>query len=145
MTVSYDSTLDDLVEVAVRRYLRSKAASSGRLRGALMWGAVFGLLALIGFHSNPGVNLPVVCLAAAAWGVGLVMITYNGSVRRRIAKYVAAEAPGPWPRPATFEIAEGRLQASFVGASNTHALADLSSVSDDANSSSSFSDPTNSA
>jgi len=131
MKLTYDSTLDDVVETATRGFLRSAAYKTNRWRGAVLCAVVFGVLGFLGFHSAQNINLPVVCVVAAAWGAGLYVFGYKTSVRRRIAKYVATEMKGPWPRTTVIEITGGKLISLTAGASTTYPLADLTSVSED--------------
>lgn len=131
MTLSYDANLDDVAEPSVRLYLRGKTSAQNRLRSALIWAAAFAALAFLGFNSKENVNLPVVCLAAAAWGAGLTLLTYKGAVRRRIVKYVATELKGSWPRATTYEIKDGKVSSASSGVTISFALADLVGVSED--------------
>jgi hypothetical protein len=132
MTLSYASSLDDVVEPSVRLYLRGKTSAKNRLRSALIWAVAFAALAFLGFNSKQNVNLPVICIAAALWGAGLTWLTYKGAVRRRIAKYVATELAGPWPRTTDYEIKDGKLISTTSGVTISFALADLIAVSEDA-------------
>ncbi|HSH94650.1 MAG TPA: hypothetical protein VK968_10940 [Roseimicrobium sp.] len=131
MKLSYDSTLDDVVETATRSFLRSAAYKTNRWRGALLCAMVFGVLGFLGFHSAQNINLPVVCIVAAVWGAGLYLFGYRHGVRRRIAKYVATEMQGPWPRTTELEITGEKLISTTAGATTTYSLADLTSVSED--------------
>ena len=131
MTLSYESTLDDVTEASVRLFLRSKTYTTNRWRGALLCAAMFAAFAFLGFNAKKNINLPVVCAAAAAWGAGLFLITYKGSIRRRIKKYIASELKGPWPRPTVYEIKNGTLSSTTAGTTVTYALSDLSSVTTD--------------
>ncbi|MEZ0216882.1 MAG: YcxB family protein [Rariglobus sp.] len=131
MKLSYDSTLDDVVETATRSFLRSAAYKTNRWRGAVLCAVVFGVLGFLGFHSSQNINLPAICAIAAAWGAGLYLFGYKTSVRRRIAKYVATEMKGPWPRTTELEITDGKLINTTGGATTTYSLADLTSVNED--------------
>lgn len=125
MTLHYESTLDDVVEAAFRRFLRGKAYTTTRWRGAVFCALAFAALAFLGFNAKEAVNLPVVCFAAAAWGAGLFLLVYKSSVRRRIKTYLAGELKGEWPRPAAFEIKDGQLIGTGAAASPAFALADF--------------------
>jgi len=131
MTFSYDSTLDDVSEVSVRLFLRSKTYATNRWRGAALCAAMFAAFAFLGFNAKENINLPAVCAAAAVWGAGLFLLTYKGSIRRRIKKYIATELKGPWPRPVVYEIKDGKLLSTTSGTTITFALSDLSSVTED--------------
>jgi len=131
MTLSYDSTLDDVTEASVPLILRSKTYATNRWRGALLCAAIFTAFAFLGFNAKENINLPVVCAAAAAWGAGLFLLTYKGSIRRRIAKYIASEMKGPWPLPTVYETTEGKLTSTTSGARTTYTLADLTAVQED--------------
>lgn len=132
MKFTYESTLDDVVEPSVRLFVRSKTYATHRWRGAAIWGVAFAVFAAIGFRSKPDINLPLICVAAAAWGAGLTLLTYKGSVRRRIAKYVKTELPGGWPRITDYEITDDKLTGTTSGVSLTFNLADLTAVTEDA-------------
>lgn len=130
MTLRYDSTLADTTEAAVRHYLRSRAYATNRWRGALVCAAMFAAFAFLGFNAKENVNLPVICAAAAAWGAGLFLLAYKGSIRRRIAKYVATEVKGPWPRAITYAVADGKLSCEHPDHTLTFSLADLTAVTE---------------
>lgn len=132
MTLSYDSTLDDVTETSVRLYQRGKTYASRRWGGAVLSAVLFAFFGLLGFHSHETVNLPLICFAAAAWGAGLYWLTYNGSVRRRLKKYIVAQLPGAWPRPTRYEIKDGQLRGTTAGAPVSLALSDLAAVREDA-------------
>lgn len=132
MKLSYESTLDDLVEPSLRLYLRSKTYATTRWRGAAFCAAAFGIFAFLGFNAKENVNLPVICTAAAAWGAGLFLLTYKGTVRRRIKNYLANELKGgPWPRPADYEIKDGQLIGTGSGVNTRFALADFTGATED--------------
>ena len=132
MTLSYDSTPDDVVEAATRTFMRSKTYATNRWRGAVLCGAGFAVLAFLGFNAKPDINLPAVCIAAAAWGAGLYLLAYKSAVRRRIASYVASELKGEWPRTTRCVIQDGRLVTTTLGTSTSYDLAELSQVAEDA-------------
>lgn len=132
MKFAYESTLDDVVEPSVRLYLRSKTSATNRWRSALIWAFAFAAFAFIGFRYKTDVNIAVICLAAAAWGAGLVLLTYKSSIRRRIAKYVAREMSGPWPRTTSYEINDGQVISTTSGVTISFNLADLTAVTEDA-------------
>lgn len=131
MTLTYDSTLGDMIETATRSFLRSESYKTNRWRGAVLCAAAFGVLGFLGFNSAQNINLPVVCAVAAAWGAGIYLFGYKSAVRRRIARYVASEMEGPWPRPTRCEITDGKLITTTDGARTTYLLADLTRVSED--------------
>ncbi len=131
MTLSYDSTLDDVVEPSVRLYQRGRTYKNQRWTGAAIWGAAFAVFAAIGFRSKPDINLPLICLAAAAWGAGLTLLTYKGTVRRRITKYVRTELKGDWPRTTDYTIADGKIVTTTSGVSVSFQLSDLTGVTED--------------
>lgn len=131
MKLTYDSTTADVVESATRRFLRGKRYATNRWRGSILCAAAFAALAFLGFHAKENVNIVVICLAAAAWGAGLFLISYKGVVRRRITGYVAAELKGPWPRATVCELKDGRFILTTSGANSSFLLADLSGVAED--------------
>lgn len=129
MKLTYDSTLDDVVETAFRLYQRGRTYRTNRWLGAAICAVAFAVLAFLGFHSAQNVNLPALILVAAAWGAALYLFGCKHSVRRRIQKYVTSEMPGPWPRPAVCEITDDTLTGTASGV--TFLLADLTAVTGD--------------
>lgn len=131
MKLSYDSTLDDVVETSTRTFMRSPTYVTNRWRGAVLCAVGFALFGFLGFKDKDTVNLPVVCIAAAAWGAGLYLLAYKSAVRRRIASYVAGELTGEWPRTTHCVIENGLLVTTTFGTSTTYPLAELSHVAED--------------
>ena len=131
MKITYESTLAEAVEAPLRLFLRGSTYAANRWRGACICAVAFGVFALLGFNAKPEVNLPVICAAATAWGAGLFLLVYKGSVRRRITTYVASELNGPWPRPTHYEVNGLQLICTSAGLTYTYRLDDLSGVHDD--------------
>lgn len=132
MKLTYESTLDDVVETAMRTFMRSPAYATNRWRGAVLCAAGFAVFGFLGFKDKDTINLPVVCIAAAAWGAGLYLLIYKSAVRRRIASYAAGELAGEWPRTTHCVVRDGQLVTTTFGTSTTYALAELSRVAEDA-------------
>ncbi|MDF3056014.1 MAG: hypothetical protein K0R17_229 [Rariglobus sp.] len=133
MKLTYEASLDDVIEPGVRLFMRGKTCATNRWRGALLCAAIFAVFAWLGFQSKENVNLPVVCLAAAGWGAGLFLLTYNGTVRRRIRKYATSEMKGPWPATTVIEIDAGKITSTTAGVTSAFELADLSDTAEDSN------------
>ena len=131
MKLIYDSTLDDVVETATRTFMRTPAYATNRWRGALLCAAGFAVFGFLGFKDKDTVNLPVVCIAAAAWGAGLFLLIYKSAVRRRIASYAAGELTGEWPRATHCVIENGQLVTTTFGTRTAYELAELSRVNED--------------
>jgi hypothetical protein len=132
MHLSYDSTLDDVVETAFRLYQRGRTYRTNRRLGSVLCAVAFAILAFLGFHSAQNIHLPVLILVAAAWGAGIYLFGYKRSVRRRIQKYITAEMNGPWPRATVYEITGGKLTSTTSGVGVTFLLADLTAITTDA-------------
>jgi hypothetical protein len=133
MILTYQSSLDDVSEVSVRLYVRGRSYATTRLGGAVLSAAGFALLAFLGFHSKENVNIAGISIAAAAWGAALFFFTYQSTVRRRIANYVAKELGGTWPRATSVKVADAKLIVTIGGAQTTYDLADLSHVHESGN------------
>lgn len=131
MKYRYEATLNDVAEPSVRLFLRGKTYLTHRWRGVVVCAVVFAGFAWLGFHAKENVNMVVVGLAAAAWGAGLYLLTYQGTVRRRIQKYVTSEMAGPWPRITDCEIKDGKFISRAEGLNTSFNLADLTGVSED--------------
>ena len=131
MKFNYETTLADATEAPLRLYLRGKAYSALRWRGAGICAGAFGFFALLGFNAKPNVNLPLICCAAAAWGAGLFLLVINGSVRRRLTRYVASELNGPWPRRTAYELTRTHLIGTSAGRTSAYSLAELTAVTTD--------------
>lgn len=132
MKLSYESRLEDISESAIRLFLRGKSYTTQRWRGAVLCAAVFAVFAFLGFHAREVINVVWICVAAAAWGAGLFLLTYRSTVRKRIATYVARETEGKLPHTTTVELHDGKIISSGAGTSRTFPLSDLRSASEDA-------------
>jgi hypothetical protein len=131
MHLSYDSTLDDVVETAFRLYQRGRTYRTNLRLGAVLCAVAFAVLAFLGFHSARNIHLPVLILIAAAWGAGIYLFGYKRSVRNRIQKYITSEMNGPWPRATVYEITGGKLTSTTSGVGVTFLLGDLTAVTED--------------
>jgi hypothetical protein len=131
MTFTYETTLAEVSEAPVRLFLMGKTYATNRWRGALICVGAFGFFALLGFNAKPNVNLPVICVAAAAWGAGIFLLAYKSMVRRRITTYVASELKGTWPRRTDYAVNGAQLICTSAGQTFTYRLAELAGVHDD--------------
>ncbi len=132
MKLTCEATLDDVVEPSFRLFLRSKTYVTNRWRDSAIWAGIFALFAYLGFHSNPNVNIVWVCAAASIWGAVIHLLTYKGTVRRRIQKYVEREMKGPWPRTSDYEITTDKVIYTGSGVSTSFNLTDLTGIVEDA-------------
>ena len=131
MKLTYEATLSDVAEPSIRLFLRGKTYATNLWRGTALCAAVFAVFAWLGFHAKENVNVIVVCAAAGVWGAGLYLLTYKGSVRRRIQKYVAGELNGSWPRTTDCEIKDATLISNAEGLNASFNLSDLVGVVED--------------
>lgn len=132
MKLSYESRLDDIVEPAVRLFLRSKTYQTNKWRGTLLCAVVFAVFAFLGFHARDAISIVWICMAAAAWGAGIYLLTYKGTVRRRIEKYVARQTEGKLPETTLYEVTSEKLNYTTLGVGITFPLADLIVIVEDA-------------
>lgn len=131
MTFTYETTLAEAAEAPVRLFLSGKTYATNRWRGTLICAGAFGFFALLGFNAKPNVNLPVICVAAAAWGAGIFLLAYKSMVRRRIISYVASELKGTWPRRTDYAVNGAQLICTSAGQTFTYRRAELADVHDD--------------
>jgi hypothetical protein len=131
MTLSYESRLEDVTESAVRLFLRGKTYATNRWRGAVLCAAVFAVFALLGFHNRAVIHVAWICVAAAAWGAGLFLLTYKTTVRKRIASYVARETEAQFPHTTTVEIHDDKIISAGAGINKTFPLTGLAAVTED--------------
>jgi len=131
MKLTYETTLAEVSEAPVRLFLMGKTYATNRWRGALICAGAFGFFALLGFNAKTNVNLPVICVAAAAWGGGIFLLAYKGMVRRRIIGYVASELKGTWPRRTDYAVNGTQLICTSAGQTFIYRLAELAGVHDD--------------
>jgi hypothetical protein len=130
--LSYESRLEDVVEPAVRLFLRSKTYRTNKWRGTLLCAGVFAVFAFLGFHARDTISVVWICIAAAAWGAGIYLITYKGTVRRRIERYIATETQGKLLETTHYEVTPEKLTATTLGVDVTFRLSDLQGISEDA-------------
>jgi hypothetical protein len=131
MKITYETTLAEAAEAPLRFFLRGKTYTTNRWRGTLICAGAFGFFGLLGFNAKPNVNLPVICVAAAAWGAGIFLLAYKSMVRRRITTYVASELKGTWPRRTDYTVNGAQLICTGAGQTFTYRRAELTEVHDD--------------
>jgi hypothetical protein len=132
MKLTYEASREDIAETGIRMFFRGKAFATTRRRGAILCAVMFTVFAFLGFHARENVNLAVVCVAAAAWGAGLFLLTYKGAMRRRIQKYMTTEMHHSVPLVIVHEIKDGTITRTASGSTQAFSLADFTGSNEDA-------------
>ena len=97
-----------------------------------MCAGVFAVFAFLGFHARDTISVVWICIAAAAWGTGVYLLAYKGTVRRRIERYVASETQGKLPETTCYEVIPGKLIGTTLGVDLSFPLSDLTAITEDA-------------
>lgn len=132
MRLSHETTLDDLVEPALRLYRRRRSYRVNRWRAMVVSAVVFGFFGLLGFRNQAGVNVPLLCAGAALWGAAIVHFTYDGLIRRSLRNHLTREFSATLPWTGEYRVDGEHLHLTARGATRTLPLADLRAVTADA-------------
>ncbi len=132
MTLRHDTTLDDLVEPALRLYRRRKGYRVNRWRAMAISAVVFAFFGLLGFRNQTGANVPLLCVGAAIWGVAIVHFTYDGLIRRSLRNHLSREFGGSLPWTNEYRVDGEHLRVTARGATRSLRLAGLRDATADA-------------
>ena len=85
MQARFDATIEDFVDISMRSSSDSKALKAWRWEGAIISGAITGLLVYLIIPLSPVANLVLAVLAAVA-GAGVSLATWENSYRKRLRR-----------------------------------------------------------
>ena len=132
MNLTYQATLEDISEPAIRHYLRSKSAKKNRIQSTVV-GAVLSAAAMaFVFREREASQILVFSCFGLIAGAALNYFTYQSTVRKRITKHIRLETEGKLPSTTSYLFADNQLICDSLGASITLNLIDLTSIHEDA-------------
>jgi hypothetical protein len=132
MTLTYQATLDDIAEPAIRHYLRSTSARRARIRSTVS-GAVFMAAAFIFiFRERSLFFVAGGAVAGVVIGAALNFWTYIPTVKKRIRKHIQTENGHRIPNETIYIVEPGILRCESLGVKLEFSLKDLKEVSEDA-------------
>jgi hypothetical protein len=132
MTLTYQATLDDFAEPAIRHYLRSTTARRARVRSTVS-GAVFMAAAFIFVFRERSLFFIVGgAIAGVVIGAAINFWTYIPTVKKRIRKHIQTENGHRIPNETIYVVERGILRCECLGVKLEFALGDLKEVSEDA-------------
>ncbi|MCP5543200.1 MAG: hypothetical protein H7A49_04765 [Akkermansiaceae bacterium] len=131
MLLRYQSTLEDHIEPAVRFFRRSKTYSKQRWTEAFWAGAIGGFVAVS--MSYMFLDWPMLVAAAVGFTLGpvIVLLTYDDTVSKRIAKHIKTQIGSRLPTTTEYLIENGRLRYKSYDVEITFSLQDLTDISED--------------
>lgn len=131
MKLTYQATIDDVVEPALRHYFRSKIARQTRLRSSC-FGAIFMAIAFyyLARALDSRFLWPVILLGACLGG-GLSFFTYQKSATKRIRQHLGQQLEGKLPAETVYEIEGAEVRCSFLGSTIIFSLYDLTLKDED--------------
>ena len=131
MTLSYDAGLNDVVEPAVRQFLRSDTSKRNlrisTLRGAILLGLATAFL----FRHNLPVQMLLAGVCGAIAGGLLNYFAYKPTVIRRVRRHLEKETAGRLPAKTIFTISDGKIQCECLDVSVAFRATDLLAISED--------------
>lgn len=132
MTLRHETTLDDLVEPALRLYRRRKGYRINRWLAMAVSAVVFAFFGLLGFRNQTDANVPLLCVGAALWGAAIVHFTYDGLIRRSLRNHLSREFGGSLPWTGEYRVDGEHLLVTARGATRSLPLAKLRAATADA-------------
>ncbi len=131
MILRYQSTLEDHIEPAVRLFRRSKTYSKQRWTEALSAGLIGGFVVVS--MSYMFLDWPKLVAAVVGFTLGpvIVLLTYEDTVSKRIAKHITTQIGSRLPTTTEYLIENGRLRYKSYDVEITFSLQDLTNVSED--------------
>jgi len=131
MTLSYEAGLNDVVEPAVRQFLRSDTSKRNLLISTLRGAVVLGLVTAFLFRQNLPVQVILAGICGAVAGGLLNYFTYKPTVIRRIRRHIERETTGRLPAKTIFTIGDGKIQCECLDVSVAFRVTDLLAISED--------------
>lgn len=131
MTLSYQATLEEVAEPAVRRFLRSKTAHRGRIHSTCLGAILLAVALLLVFRDRSPAVWLWSALVGAVIGGTINFLTYTPSVRARIRRHIQTESGHMLPTETVFVIHPGRLVCAFLSVKVEFSLRDLTGLSED--------------
>lgn len=105
MIVQFDATIDDVVDVSMRALARSKTLRAWNWQGLLTAALLAGLPLFIVVQGGTGKKI-MAGFGAALLAAALYVMTYKGSVEKRVRKLCLAQLGGDKPFRVEVELTE---------------------------------------
>lgn len=128
MTLQFDATIDDVVDVTIRSLAGSKSVRTWRWQGAAVTGLMLALPGYFLFAYTVGVGrriAGVAALVAALIGAGVHVWTYEDAARKRVRTLCREQIGTDRPFTVTVELSEAGISLGQMGAQT---LYDWSSI-----------------
>jgi hypothetical protein len=131
MNLTYQATLEDISEPAIRHYLRSQSAKKNRRQSTVIGMVICAAAAAFVFRDSEGTKLLFFTIIGAITGGVLNFYTYKSTVKKRITKHMRLETEGRLPSQTTYRIQENELICDCLGATITFQILDLAEIKED--------------
>ena len=131
MKITYESTLDDMVEPQLRIYLRSKTYQRSRWTTALSGSLITIVVFWVFFRPESTRTILFTVLGGAAAAFASYVITFEASIKKRIRKYVERENKGLPACLSEYTVTEGKITYTGRNVSISFSLSDLVSITED--------------
>ena len=111
MGITYDTTLDEIVQGHLRMAERARTLSRARRNGVFWTAVLTGLIifALLAAEGAPLTYRLAVSVLGICAGVGWFLLTHRRSTRRRLMKYLREQMHSDGPFPFAVELREDCL------------------------------------
>lgn len=131
MKITYEPTLDDMVEPHLRAYFRSKTYQKTKWTTGI-WGSLITILILWVFFRPDSTNaILFTVFGGAAFGLIIHVLTFKDGVKKRIRKYVERENKGMSACLSEYTVVEGKIVYTGRNVSISFSLSDLVSITED--------------
>jgi hypothetical protein len=131
MKITYESTLDDMVEPHLRLYLRSKTYQRSRWTTAISASLITIVFFWVLFRPESTLTILLSVLGGVASALISYVLTFKAGVKKRIRKYVEREVKDKPPALSEYSVGDGKITFTTRNVSLSFLLADLVSITED--------------
>jgi hypothetical protein len=131
MKISYESTLDDMVEPQLRLYFRSKTYQRSKWTTAITGPLVTIVVFWVFFRPQSTRAILFTVLGGLALGLITNVLTFKDGIKKRIRKYVAREMKDKPPCISEYTVTEDKIVYTARNVTIGFLLSDLVSITED--------------
>lgn len=132
MKITYEPTLDDMVEPQLRVYFRSKSYQKNRWTTAISGSLIMTAAFWIFLRPQSIRTILLTLFLGVATGLVTYLLTFKDGVKKRIRKYVERENKGLPACLSEYTVTEGKIVYTGRNVSISFSLSDLLSITEDA-------------
>jgi hypothetical protein len=131
MKITYESTLDDMVEPQLRVYFRSKSYQKNRRTAAISGSLIMTAAFWVFIRPQSTRTILLTLFLGVTTGLVTYVLTFKDGVKKRIRKYVAREMKDKPPCISEYTVTEDKIVYTARNVTIGFLLSDLVSITED--------------